>query len=80
MDYECLPIVDFFFIFYFLFFFAGPHDLNRLNFEGRPPKNNFLPLAMRWLPLILFSVLKETYILCCPQAVVYIISDFLWTL
>ena len=43
-------------------FFAGLHGVNGLNFEGRPSKNIFLPLTMRWLSLTLFWMLKETYL------------------
>ena len=43
-------------------FFAGLHGVNGVNFEGRSSKNIFLPLTMRWLPLTLFWMLKETYI------------------
>ena len=42
-------------------FFVGLHGVNGINFEGRPSKNIFLPLTMRWLSLTLFWMLKETY-------------------
>ena len=52
---------------YFLKYFADPHGLNGLNFEGRPSEKQLSSLVMGWYPLTLLSILKETYILLSPK-------------